>query len=521
MVLVCWVAQSSHSEMTAAPSAFEPLITDWLGHAAKIYPDHLALIDLATSRRFTYRQMFERVSRLAGALTKLGLKRSDRVMIVARNSTDIYEMMFAAWRLGAAFMLTNWRLAPPELAEILNDAEPALIIIDEEFAHSIDCKNTPVLRRKPGDSHSEYERAIADSPPRLDFAAQSLDDLNVLLYTSGTTGRPKGVIGTWRMTLTMLLQSSISARLGPGCVTLTAAPLFHTAGLNSFATPTLHVGGTLAVMGQWQPEACLDLLADPNLAVTHTLGVPTQFIAMAQHPKFARVKFPSLRTAGVGGAPPTEDLMDTWAAKGLALVPGYGMTEAFGVTSITATEARAKPGAVGRAQIFMQLRIADDDGNELPSGTVGEIQLKGPGVTPGYWKQPVLTAEAFIDGWFRTGDMGHMDSDGLLYVADRKKDMFISGGENVYPVEIENLMAGFPEIAHVAIIGVPDPTWGEVGRAVIVLRPGAAIDTAEILMRCRGKIAPYKIPKSIVVVTKLPLSAQGKVLKTELRRRHG
>jgi fatty-acyl-CoA synthase len=311
------------------------------------------------------------------------------------------------------------------------------------------------------------------------------------------------------------------ARLGPGCVTLTAAPLFHTAGLNSYATPTLYVGGTIAVMGTWSPESCLDALCDPALAVTHTLGVPTQFMVMARHPKFSSAKFPALRIAAIGGAPPTADLMQTWAAKGCALSPGYGMTEVFGGANLPHDEALKKLGAVGRAVPMVQARVADEQGQSVTVGVVGEIQFKGPGVTPGYWRQPDATHAAFVDGWLRTGDMGHMDADGVLFLVDRKKDMFISGGENVYPAEVENVLASFPEVAHVAVIGVPDATWGEVGCAIVVLRSGVTVDEASLLARCRGLIAPYKIPKSIVVVPELPLSAQGKVLKTELRRRYG
>jgi fatty-acyl-CoA synthase len=499
----------------------EFLIVDWLAHIARAHPDQTALIDLATSRRFTYAQMLARVQKLASAFLGLGVKRGDRVMALARNSTDIYDMMFACWRIGAAFMPINWRLAPPELAEIRADGEPALLVVDEEFADNIDARSMRILLRRPGDSASDFERAIDRAAPHAAFAPQALDDMNMLLYTSGTTGRPKGVIGTWRMTLAMLLQSAVTARLGPGCVTLTAAPLFHTAGLNSYATPTLHAGGTIAVLGLWQPDVCLDLLADPALAVTHTLGVPTQFIAMARHPKFAAAKFPALRIAAIGGAPPTEDLMRTWAAKGCALAPGYGMTEVFGGASLSPEEALRKPGAVGRPVPMAEIRIADDHGRACAPDVVGEIQIKSPGVTPGYWRQPQATKEAFIDGWFRTGDMGRKDADGVLYLVDRKKDMFISGGENVYPAEVENALANFAEIAQVAVIAVPDATWGEVGKAIVVPRAGQSIDGPDLLKRCRGLIAPYKIPKSVVIVPALPLSAQGKVLKTELRRRYG
>lgn len=496
-------------------------ITDGLAQSARQHPDLPSLIDLATKRRFTYQETFSRVCRLANVFAASGIKRGDRIMALVRNSTDVYEMMFAAWRVGAAFMPINWRLAPRELADIVADGEPSLLMIDEEFRDQIHFDETKTILRRPGDPSSGYEQAISKASAVHEFQPSSPDDLNLLLYTSGTTGQPKGVIGTWRMTLTMLAQSAAMAGLGPGCVTLTAAPLFHTAGLNSYATPTLYSGGAIAVMGTWSPESCLAALSDPDLGVTHTLGVPTQFLAMSRQPSFAHTKFPKLRIAAIGGAPPTADLMRTWAAKGCALSPGYGMTEVFGGANLSHDEALRKLGAVGRAVPMVSLRVADTNDRPVSPGQVGEIQFKGPGVTPGYWRQPVATQAAFVDGWLRTGDMGFMDEDGVLFLIDRKKDMFISGGENVYPAEVENVLASFPEVSQVAVIGVPHETWGEVGRAIIVAKPGTTIDEKDMLLRCRALIAPYKVPKSIVVVDTLPLSAQGKVLKTSLREQYG
>ncbi|MEO8500824.1 MAG: AMP-binding protein [Vicinamibacteria bacterium] len=500
----------------------EPMIVDWLFHHARTRSDYIACIDLGTGRRFSYSQFFDRVTRLAGALrSRYGVKHGDRVMVVARNSTDIYEIMFAAWRLGAVFMPINWRLATPELEEIARDGDPGLIIADEEFTPGLPTGAIRVLARKPGDATSEYEREISAGPPVLDFAAVDFDTMNTLLYTSGTTGKPKGVIGTWRMTTVMQLQAGVSAELTPHCVTLTAAPQFHTAGLNSFATSLFHLGGTLAVMSTWDAEKSLRHLADPALGVTHTLGVPTQYLLMSRLPSFATARFPTLQMAAVGGAPPSQALLEACAAQGLPLTPGYGMTEVFGVTQMRADVALRKPGAVGWPAIYTEFRVADDAGRVLPPGEVGEIQIRSAGVTPGYWRQPEATAEAFIDGWFRSGDLGYLDESGLLYLVDRKKDMYISGGENVYPAEVENLMSGFPEVSQVAVIGVPNLKWGEVGLAVIVLRPGAAASEIDLIERCRGRIAAFKIPKAVAFVNALPMSAQGKVQKNELRRQHG
>ena len=521
------------------------LISDWLAHHARLRPAHTAVIDLATGRRFNYGQWFPRVARLAGALRERGVQPGDRVMVLARNSTDVYETLFACWRIGAVFMPVNWRLAPSEIADIVADATPALVLVDEEFAallpvdathnaqpahsghpapsaNSANARAPTRLLRRPGDATSDYEQAIASAMPVLEFAAVGLDTVNTLLYTSGTTGQPKGVIGNWRMTTVMLLQASISGGLGADCVTLTAAPQFHTAGLNSFATALIHLGGTLVVMAVWEPGEALRLLADPALGVTHTLGVPTQFLLMTRHPTFGTLQFPTLRMAAVGGAPPTPTLMDTCAAHGLPLTPGYGMTECFGVTQISAAVGRRKPGAVGWPALYTELRVANESGRVLPAGEVGEIQIRSTGVTPGYWNQPEATAAAFMDGWYRTGDMGYFDDEGLLYVVDRKKDMYISGGENVYPVEVENVISSFPEVLQVACIGVPHDTWGEVGAAYLTLRPGFMADAAgTFAARCREQLAAFKVPKSFHVVEQLPMSAQGKVLKTELRKQHG
>ncbi len=509
------------------------LISDWLAHHARLRPAHTAVIDLATGRRFSYGQWFPRVARLAGALCERGVQQGDRVMVLARNSTDVYETLFACWRSGAVCMPVNWRLAPSEIADIVADATPALVLVDEEFAAllpvdathpapSANARAPTRLLRRPGDATSDYEHAIASAMPVLEFAAVGLDTVNTLLYTSGTTGQPKGVIGNWRMTTVMLLQANISGGLGADCVTLTAAPQFHTAGLNSFATALIHLGGTLVVMAVWEPGEALRLLADPALGVTHTLGVPTQFLLMTRHPTFGTLQFPTLRMAAVGGAPPTPTLMDTCAAHGLPLTPGYGMTECFGVTQISAAVGRRKPGAVGWPALYTELRVANESGRVLPAGEVGEIQIRSAGVTPGYWNQPEATAAAFMDGWYRTGDMGYFDDEGLLYVVDRKKDMYISGGENVYPVEVENVISSFPEVLQVACIGVPHDTWGEVGAAYLTLRPGFMADAAgTFAARCREQLAAFKVPKSFHVVEQLPMSAQGKVLKTELRKQHG
>jgi fatty-acyl-CoA synthase len=493
---------------------------DWLAYHAVARAEHVACIDLGSGRRFTYRALFERVMHLAGALReRYGVRAGDRVMVLARNSTDLFEIQFAAWRIGAIFMPVNWRLASAEIANILHDASPALVICDAEFVALLPAPTTNLLLRVAGHAQCEYELSIGQSRAVDGFLAADLDTPNTLLYTSGTTGEPKGVVGTWRMTMTTVLQAGPTASLSSRSVTLTAAPLFHTAGLNSFATPSFHYGGTVAVMHRWEAGAALDHLTDAALGVTHTLGVPTQYLLMTQHEKFAQARFTTLQIAAVGGAPPSLSLLRACAERGLPLTPGYGMTEVFGVATAPPEVALAKSGAVGWPAPYTEIRIAAEDGEACAAGVVGEIWLRGPGVTPGYWRRPAETRAAFSDGWFHSGDLGYLDADGLLYLVDRKKDMFISGGENVYPAEIENAVASLTGIDQVAVIGVPHATWGEVGAAFITLRPNATLTTECVLAHCRKLLAGYKVPQQVSVVDSLPLSAQGKVLKNELRRR--
>jgi len=498
----------------------EGLITDWLAYHVKWRGNALACVDLQTGRRSTYVDLFRRSARLAGGLkVKFDVGTGDRVMVLARNSTDVFEIMFACWRLGAVFLPANWRLTAPELEVVVRDCDPVLIIADDEFWGVVPNGPARQLSRPASGERSPYEELIKGSEPEVAFAPATLDTINTLLYTSGTTGEPKGVMCTWRMTMLAVIQAATSGRLSTETRTLTHVPLFHTAGLNGFATPLFHYGGAVHVMRNWDPEKCLGYLTDKKLGITHTLGVPTQFLMMSQHASFRDAVFPSVEWAGIGGAPTTLDLLRTWSAKGLQLCPSYGMTEVFGVARLPPERTKEKLGSVGWPVMYCNIRVLDSNGNPCPPGASGEIQLKGPGVTPGYWKKPDLTAAATsADGWFRTGDIGYQDEDGALFVIDRLKDMYISGGENVYPAEVENIISSFGEVKQVAVIGAPDPKWGEVGVAVVVLKSGKQLTTAEIRRRCGTKLAPYKLPTRVVFIDSLPLSAQGKVLKTELRK---
>jgi fatty-acyl-CoA synthase len=495
----------------------EPILCDWLTNQCETSPDALALHDLVTGRRTTYQGMLDRSQRIASVLAhQYSVGPGDRVMVVAYNSTDLYEILFACWRLGAIYMPVNWRLAPPELAAIVEDATPTVMIVDTAFEAAVSGLNLPTWWRNDSDD-SPFEIEIAATGPWEGFVELDLNMTANLLYTSGTTGRPKGVISTWRMQA-MAVNQAAHTILGSATRTLTAAPMFHTAGLNSFALPLFYYGGTVHIMRHWNAEEALSHLSDPKLGITHTLGVPVQFQMMTHCAGFDDATFPSLVRAGVGGAPVTEELLTQYQRKGLMLCNSYGMTEVFGVATLPPEQAQKKLGCVGWSVIGTEIRIADDTDIPVAQGENGEIQIKSEGVTPGYWNAPDLTAASrTTDGWFKTGDIGRFDKEGALYVVDRKKDMFISGGENVYPAEVENALALFPEITEAAVIGVSDEHWGEVGHAIVVLKNNSDLDADAVKQRCTEHLARYKVPKHVSFTDKLPRSAQGKVQKAELR----
>ena len=494
-------------------------VFDWLSYYADFDPDRVAAVDLATDRWLTYGEFNDRATRLAAGLRKLyGVRPFDRVALVARNSTDHFETMFACWKLGAMFVPLNWRLSPRETAEVLRHCEPRVVLHDEGLEARLEGSAMPRLKRCPAGDGCEYESLIAAHAPSVRMTDVSFDTPNMLLYTSGTTGRPKGVIYTHRMTHNIVVHAALHARVRAGSRTLTYLPLFHAAGLYAVSTPQFHYGGAVLVMREWDTEACFRHLTDSKLGITHVVGVPTSYQLLAELPGFQDAVFPTLEVAAVGGAPVPLPLLETWERKGCELSQSFGMTEAFSVAYCPPEKAREKIGSAGHALMHIDVRIGDEEGNELPRGEVGEIQVRGPGVTPGYWNDADATAAAFTgDGWFRTGDAARMTGDGTIYVVDRIKDMIISGGENIYPAEVENVIDTLPEVSHCAVIGVPDPKWGEVGVALVQLRPGRSLDEEAVLGRCREQLAGFKVPQQVRFVERLPLSPAGKVMKKVLR----
>ena len=511
----------------AAPSPGRPgeRSVDWIAHHARYSPHREAVHDLASDRRFTYAGLDERVSRAALWMRgRLGVGRGDRVAVLAHNDSDVFEVQFACRRLGAIFLPLNWRLAVPELEFICGDAEPRALLYGRELEDAAAAVGrtcgVPRLAALDNGRPSDYETGLAEARGTLEDPRIEPGDTWTIMYTSGTTGRPKGARNTYRMGFYNAVHAAVACEVTARSRNLVFLPTFHTGGLNVYANPVFHAGGANVVMRAFDPGRFLRLLTDRDRPVTHALGVPTNFRMMAEEPGFAHADFRHLVCLGVGGAPAPLALLERYAATGAPLQQAWGMTETgpLGLT-LGADAALAKSGSAGRPVMYADLMVAARSGEEVGPGVTGELMIRGPTVTPGYWNRPEANREAFTeDGWFHTGDAARTDEDGYFYIVDRWKDMFISGGENVYPVEVENAIYELDGVLENAVVGVPDPKWGEVGRAYVVLKGGSNLDGTAVREYCGERLARYKVPKEVRFLAELPHNATGKILKHELPR---
>ena len=359
------------------------------------------------------------------------------------------------------------------------------------------------------------DAVIAAASPEHRDVPVTLDDPAMILYTSGTTGRPKGALLTHGNITWNCLNVLVDYDVTSDTVALMISPLFHVASLTMGVLPALLKGATVVLEARFDPGRVLELIARHR--VTAMSGVPTTYQMLCEHPAWADADLASLRTLTCGGSAVPLRVIDAYERRGLAFTGGYGMTEtAPGATSLQPRYSRVRAGSAGLPHFFTDVRIADPDGAELPAGQVGEIQVQGPNVIPGYWRRPQDTAASFADGWFRSGDLGRVDADGFLTITDRLKDMFVSGGENVYPAEVEQLIMELDAVAGVAVVGVPDERWGEVPRAFVQLADGTTLDDGAIARHLDGRLARYKIPRTVVVVDELPRTPSGKIRKRDL-----
>ncbi len=502
---------------------------DWIKRHAERTPHQLALVDAHSDRQFTYAQLDERANRFAHFLQdELGIQRGERVSILAQNSSDYYEILFACAKIGAILNTLNWRLAVPELEFIVNDCTPRLLIYEPEFAAAVDalrpqiaCQFYLVLGDPAPAGEWRYEQAIAaGSPAPVDSPRLSYDETWAIIYTSGTTGRPKGAQVTCGNFFYNAVGMGQAIDLHSQDVNLNVLPTFHIGGLGLYAGPTFHAGGTVVVMRAFDSAGLLRLIE--QWRVTVLLLVPSIYLVLAQFPDFERYDLSSVRSWASGGSALPPSLVQQFAARGIVIQQGFGMTETGPTVFLIDKEnAVRKAGSVGKPVLHTDVCIMDRRGNVLGPDEVGELCIRGGNVTSGYWNRPQATAEALVDGWLHSGDAARYDSEGFYTIVDRWKDMIISGGENVYPAEVESVIYHHPAVAEVAVIGVPHPTWQEVGKAVVVVKAGQSLSEAEVIEFCQGKLARYKIPKSVVFVDALPRTAAGKVLKRELREQYG
>ncbi|MGJ5748973.1 fatty-acyl-CoA synthase [Streptomyces puniciscabiei] len=490
----------------------------WPARRARKTPHRTALIH--GERSTDYRTLHARVTRLAHALRARGVRRGDRIAHLGPNHPAYLETLFAAGTLGAVFVPLNTRLAGPEIAFQLADSGAKALIHGPAHAGLVAGLADETDVRTFLEIGDAYEEALASASQEPIDEPVTPDDTCIIMYTSGTTGRPKGAMLThgnltWNAVNVLVDHDLIADERA-----LVSAPLFHTAGLNMLALPVLLKGGTCVLEEAFDPGTTLDLVERHR--ITFMFGVPTMFDQVARHPRWADADLSSLRILTCGGSPVPTPLIAAYQQRGLTFLQGYGMTEAApGTLFLDAEHAVGKAGSAGVPHFFSDVRVVRPDLTPVGVGETGEIVVRGPHVMPGYWGLPEETEAAFADGWFRSGDAARVDEDGYVYVVDRIKDMIISGGENIYPAEIEDILLAHPGIAECAVIGVPDDKWGEVPRAVVVPAPGAELDPDEVLAALSGRLAKYKIPKSVVVTDELPRTASGKLLKSRVRNRYG
>jgi len=498
---------------------------DWLAYHAEFTPMQEAMHDLNSDRHFTYAEMHDRVNKVTLYL-RHGLKvgDGDRVAVVANNDSDVFEIQFACRRIGAIFLPINWRLAVPEWEYICKDASPTALMYGLEFVDEVaqlsKLCDIPALATLNNGGSSDYENGIAAASGELDTPVRYLDDIGTIMYTSGTTGRPKGAMITYAMGLFNAVQSTAMVDLTHQSKNIVFLPTFHTGGLNVYANPIFHSGGCNVIMRVFDPAYFLELLTDKVLCITHALGVPTNFLMMAQEPGFKDADMSHIVCISVGGAAAPAALIEEYGKIGINLQQMWGMTETGPLgLALTGDKALEKNGSSGKPMMHVQMKICEEDGSPTPIGEVGELMIKGPSVTPGYWNREAENHTFFDDeGYFHTGDAARMDEDGYYYIVDRWKDMFISGGENVYPVEVENVIYQLGGVLENAVIGIPDDKWGEVGRAFVVTKPGSNIDEGAVIDHCKSQLATFKVPKQVRMIEELPHNATGKILKHQLPR---
>ena len=503
-------AQRGEAERSAGgarpPARRDPQdnVGTWLRAHADARPEHAALVVEGTGEWITYRELDARVDRTAAALAELGVVAGDRVALALPSEPLYLELYFAAAQLGAILIPLNTRLTAAELGFQIEDSEPRVVVRTAGIE----------IPERAGTTQLAPEALRARMPARAErrAAAPGGEAAQVILYTSGTTGRPKGAVLPHRKTYWNSRNAERYFELVPDDVVVVPVPLFHSFGLKILSVPALFVGATVLLVDRFDPLGLQATIAREGATLLGAVPVMYQrMLEAGVRPE----QLASLRYAFSAGAALPVETIERFARAGLRIQQGYGQTETSILCCLDAKDALRKAGSVGRPVPFGEVRIADERGRDVPHGTRGEVVVRGPIVMSGYWRRPEETAQSRIDGWHRTGDLGVMDEDGCVSLVGRLKELYISGGENVYPAEVERVLGQHPDVSEVAVVGVPDEKWGEAGRAYVV--PASdAFEPALLLAWAGERLARYKLPREVVVVAELPRTASGKVQKHAL-----
>jgi fatty-acyl-CoA synthase len=506
---------------------------DLLGERARLTPGKTALVLVSTRRRYTYADLDARAVAAARFLQNdLGLAKGDRVGLLAGNSVEFLDLFFAVPKAGVVLVPLSTRLTARELEYVIRDSGIRALVYDFTTIDTVRALRggPPTAPALPVERWVTIDEPAADGDDVLaDRVAASAElpwsparcdpeDPYCLLYTSGTTGQPKGVIVPHRMVTWNGYNTVVNWQLREDDVSPIFTPLYHAGALGAFLVPVFTIGGTIVLHRGFEPAEVWRTIEQERCTVV--LGVPTIWKLLMEAPEFQSADLGHVRWFISGGAPLPEYLIDAYQRRGVVFKQGYGLTE-VGVNcfAMTVEDSVTKKGSIGKPLMFTETRLVDEDGRERPVGEVGELWLKGPHVSRGYWNNPQATAAALdAGGWFHTGDLARRDAEGFHYIAGRRKDMFISGGVNVYPAEIEGELLLHPDVQDAAVIGVPHATWGEVGVAFVVGRPGRTLSPDVLARHLEGRLARYKIPKSFLFVDALPRTPYGKVIKADLER---
>lgn len=538
-------------------------ISTWIECHARIRPDHVALV--SPEQRITYRQLHERSTQAAAFLHGLGLRQGDRLALYTLNSPVWFELFIGAARLGLIVVPLNVRLSAPELQFQLQDSGCVALAVGPEFASAVGAMTESTAVRQvirlegatgdwPGltahtysetDDIPESTQMLTPAPSGASLPAQtptteatrdplptpslSPESPVLIVYTSGTTGRPKGAVLSHNSLFFNALNNMTGLGLTAEDVILTVLPLFHVGGIGLFATPALLTGGTVVLPRRFEPAQALRLIEQERVTTMMTVPTIMQALLDALEGMEPKPDLSSCRGFISGGAPCPDELFERAAKAGLSYGQGFGMTETAPTVFLQPEMAQmrnlpsgstiGRTGTIGKPVLFMEVKLVDSDGQEVAPGEVGEICVRGGNLFSGYWNLPEATAQAFTpDGFFRSGDLAKVDSDGYITIMGRRKEMLISGGENVYPLEVEQVLQAHPAVAEVAVVGVPDPKWGEVPGAAFVCHPGAKVTAAELAAWTRERLAGYKVPRHWLPLTELPRTAIGKVIKPEIAR---